>query len=69
MSRQHYLTWEQAIKAVQQGKRLLFYHCGKAVPIDKSTTFQNLQWDYFGPFEITWSDLLNGKYSIIGDAS
>lgn len=32
MSRQHYLTWEQAIKAVQQGKRLLFYHCGKAVP-------------------------------------
>lgn len=68
MSKRQYLTWQEAIKEVQKGKKLFFHHRGKAVPIDKNTTFQQLQWDYFDLYELTWNDILNGKYSIVPES-
>ena len=64
MDQQQFLTWEEAVKAAQEGKRLLFHHEGKAVPVDKDTTIQELQWKYFGVFGLSWHDILNGKYSL-----
>ena len=64
MDKQQFLTWEEAVKAAQEGKRLLFHHEGKAVPVDKDTTIQELQWKYFGVFGLSWHDILNGKYSL-----
>jgi len=35
---QQFLTWQEAVKAAQEGKKLLFHHNGKTVPVDKNTT-------------------------------
>lgn len=61
---QQFLTWQEAVKAAQEGKKLLFHHNGKIVPVDKNTTIQALQWEYFGAFGLTWHDIFNGKYTL-----
>jgi len=63
MERQ-YLTWQEAVKAAQEGKKLLFHYNGKAVPVDKDTTIQSLQWEHFDIL-LSWNDIFSGKFSIV----
>jgi hypothetical protein len=61
----NYSTWEEARMAVEEGKKVMFHHKGIEVLVEKNTKFQDLQWNYFGTFGLTWNDILNGKYSIV----
>ncbi|MGN8232305.1 hypothetical protein ACTHAL_004256 [Priestia flexa] len=58
------MNWEEAKAIVNEGKTVFFHHRAKVVPVNKDTTFQDLQWNYFGSLELTWADIVNGKYSI-----
>jgi hypothetical protein len=58
------MNWDEAKKIVNQGDEVLFHHRGKVVPVTKDTKFQDLQWNHFGAFGLTWNDILNGKYSV-----
>lgn len=58
------MTWDEAREAVLLGKKVFMHHKGKTVRVTKDTTFEELQWEHFGSFRLTWTEILNGKYTI-----
>lgn len=65
MQENNFLTREEALKALEEGKRVQFHWRDKATEINIKTTFNDLRWKLMANLNLLVSDVLDGKYSII----
>ena len=59
-----YVGWNEAVKAVEQGRKVNFYYKGKQIVLDKNSNMNDLYRE-FGYFDVTIHSVVNGKYIII----
>lgn len=59
-----YVGWEEAKEAVQNGKKVNFYHNDQKVVLNHNSNMNEL-YKIYGYFNLTIHDVVNGKYIII----
>ncbi|MEM5009361.1 hypothetical protein WKH57_01440 [Niallia taxi] len=59
-----YVSWDEAKKAVEKGRKVNFYYRGKQIVLDKSSNMKDLYRE-FGYIDVTVYSVINGKYIII----
>ena len=60
-----YLTREEAIKSMLDGKRVQFHWKGKVIEVTFRTTLEDLRWALMARTKLLVSHVMNGNYSII----
>lgn len=59
-----FITREESKQLVLDGKVVFFHHLGIKARITADTTTKDLRDRHFGQFNLTMSDIINGKYSV-----